>query len=109
MNSYYGYGYAHPYYYPSVGAWPWGYVGQAPPPAWVPPQATQAPENYLLEALTRRFMESKGRSPTKLELADFAFDIAMELYFEKSGIREGPALARIRSKLKPFEDYVRGL
>ena len=93
MSGYYGYGYAHPYYYPSVGAWPWEYVGQVPassPMPTFPPPPYRGPRyigpgdeqtlTNVRNALIRWFIEVNQRPPSDLDLADFVVQAALGAY-----------------------------
>jgi len=103
MNGYYGYGYAHPYYYPSVGAWPWGYVGQAPPgppPRPVPPTPRPAldPNFPVSSAFDQAFYDGYGRMPTPMEKIDYALSWTLDGYGELLG-RQGYDLQQAKKQI----------
>lgn len=108
MSSYYGYGYAHPYYYPSVGAWPWAYVGQVPATSPTPtfptppyrgPRLLGPGETQTLDAvrnaLIQWFMEVNNRPPSDLDLADFVIQAALGAYSQEHVIAAGGEAGRL--------------
>jgi len=99
MHHYYGY--AHPYY-SSVGAWPWGYVGQAPPalPGPVPstPRPALDPNFPVSSAFDLAFYDGYGRVPTPMEKIDYALAWTLDGYGELLG-RQGYSLQQTKKRI----------
>lgn len=50
----------------------------------------------LRNALAARFVEVYGRTPTEMELGDFAFAVALDIWNKSAGFTYEQALARIQ-------------
>ena len=113
MNGYYGYGYAHPYYYPSVGAW--GYIGQDQPyvqhglvdgvPVGVATgetlrQALVDRWYFVMRSRLPKGQEFLGRAPSAADLGDFLLEMAIEGYYGEGARLSGPQIvARVQQML----------